>query len=224
LKKQYESTTKINNDLPRSERNIMKKLKNPISLVTSLLAVTTIGCIDRVDLRTKRSNHDRLILVRSATLDIRSGYNAVGPIDTVINYTEPERGKFEIDFIPSGIDIDEDTLDIGDLVVTKINVNKLRICGPSGTSKCTLAVIQVNTVDEDGFYNSTWDYSLPMFADTTSITTTPSTISSYTIPTGDRRLRNNDFGDLEYSITSDLGNAGTGIFESTITIKLLLGD
>lgn len=199
----------------------------------TMVALLFVGCScgpDIVDRRTKRTKPViDWVVVDTATITIKSspGLYAVNPVDVNIVWTEPSRGNFEVDCgVITVDDTDPDLLAIGTCVINTIRVNNLNICG-GGSDKCTVGAIRMYTVGaHEGFVNTTEGYGVPFLADGNVVGLTSSNalaLDSYTIPSNDRRLRNNDFTDLSYDLTIDMGNAGIGDYEVDVTIELLLG-
>ena len=170
-------------------------------------------------------------VVGTAVLNISStsGVSLATPIDTNIVYTEVEKGAFEVDtgsLVASEIDVD--TLGLGSITVSKVDINKLQIC----SGKCTSAIIRAYTTDVtgsegvEGFVNTTYGYGVPILMDGASVGITTAnalTTVSYTIPANDRRLRNNDFNDLSYDLSVDLSNAEHGDYEMNLVLEILVG-
>lgn len=203
-----------------------------------LLILFSTACGNIQDKRVKRKHKPptptNYIVVGKATITISNGCNfcAVNPVNANVTYTEPERGKFEVTpNIVASEDV-EGTLNLGTLAIDKIDVNKLEICGVGGDEKCTSSIIRMYTTAITGhpgiagFVNTIEGYGLDFTADSVTIgldTGGATTLNQYTIPAGDRRLRNNDFTDLSYDLEVDLENAGVGNYEMDIVLELLVG-
>ena len=119
---------------------------------------------------------------------------------------------------------ESDTLDFGQYGFDTIKINKLKVCG-TGHEKCTSAriIVYVSSTNE-GLYNSTDGYSVPMMINgTTEIGHTVSNaneIASYTIPASDRKLTNSDFGTVVWPLTADFSNGGAGSYAASITMAV----
>jgi hypothetical protein len=199
----------------------------------------------------KRTKRDKMTYKKagSVTLDVNTSSGAYYATATTITYTETSSGTVGIDEgslnttpTPSEDDTNGDTVDLGSLTMGSIKINNLNQCGAGGTDKCTSAIIRVYTndlggadVDLGGFVNITDHY------DGQPVTITGSsgdavighkvdnavTVSTYTIPPGDRRLRNKDFTDagqsLSFPMVVDFNNAGVGDYSMSIEIEVALG-
>ena len=157
------------------------------------------------------------------------GMYAVSPINTNITYTEVEKGSFTLNSgTIAASEIDDSNLSLGTLEVQTISVNKLKICGGGGTTKCTVAAIRMYTTGhpEAGFYNTTEGYGIPITADGSTIgldIVGATIVENYIIPANDKKLQNNDFSDLVYSLNVDIGNAEAGDYEMNLVIELVVG-
>lgn len=203
------------------------------------------------DIRTKKKHeqdrievdHSKYKTIASATVNIngkslslaRNSYSlAPTPIDSDIIYVNPEKGKFELE--PGTINpveaVDEDSIDMGTVEVSNININKLDICDPGGNTKCTSAIIRIYTVEQpgwpgiEGFVNTDDGYGLPILADGANIglgVAGAVTLDSYVIPANRRRVKGSHFTDLIYAVIVDLDNAGNGNYAVTLRIEIAIG-
>lgn len=120
--------------------------------------------------------------------------------------------------------VESDTLDFGTYGFDTIRINKLKVCG-TGNEKCTAAriIVYVSSANE-GLYNSTDDYSVPMLINGTTeighLIGSANEISSYTIPANDRKLTNSDFGTVVWPLTADFSNGGAGSYGASITMAV----
>jgi hypothetical protein len=124
--------------------------------------------------------------------------------------------------------ITNDLLDFGYLALSALRDNSLRVCGPSGNTKCTKAFIRVYTtgVAGEGLYNAADGYGAPM----TSSLTTPLSVGlgaanaavmqSITIANSKRIVRLNDFTPTpNYNVKFDFTEAGAGDYSTTIVVE-----
>jgi hypothetical protein len=126
-----------------------------------------------------------------------------------------------------------DILNVGNLDITGLKVNRLKQCG-GGTDKCTSAIVRVYTTDVTGsegiagFVNVTDGYGVDITASESGglsgiagLTVSNSVIvDSYIIPTSDRKLTSADFGAVSYDIDVDFSNAGIGSYEMNLVIEI----
>ena len=158
-----------------------------------------------------------------------SGFGAVSPIATNITYTEPEAGAFTLEpGTIAAMELDDDTLSLGTIEVQKIKINKLKICDPGGTTKCTEAIIIIYTTGSTaGFVNTTEGYGLDVYADNQAVGLTDANgalVASYTIPANDRKVTAGDFADIVYELEVDISNAGAGDYDMDLVVEILLGN
>lgn len=139
-----------------------------------------------------------------------------------------------------------DTLNLGDVVLSNIDDNTLKVCGVGGNVKCTQAIIRAYTITAPadaypstgtvgGFANvsdASDIYGVPVYVGTLN----PSTAIPYnssgavqtqvvTIPVNKKRLKTADFGTVSnrtYPVTADFSNAGTGQYKMRLVIEYIL--
>ncbi len=196
------------------------------------MAMLLVGCSCGPTNTNRRTNPTpkHWTIVDAATIKVRasSSMYAVNPIDTNIQWTEPERGTFTLDCTAISVDdTNPDLLELGTCFVDKLRVNKLTICGVGGDTKCTVAMIRMYTTGAHaGFINTTAGYGVPFMSDGNEIglsDANANSLSSYPIPANRRRVNLNHFDDTSYDLSIDMSNAGIGDYELDVTIELLFG-
>lgn len=117
-------------------------------------------------------------------------------------------------------------LDFGYLDLTALDDNSLKVCGLSGNTKCTQAVIRVYTTGKPGA--GMWNpdgYGQPLLANglTTGLNVAGAvTVATYTIPNSKHRLTLSDFSVTAYNIASDFTDAGAGSYSTTVVLEYAL--
>ena len=167
------------------------------------------------------------VTVSVSTMSVPSGLFAVSPVNVDISWTEPERGNFDVTCGISVDDTDPDNLALGTCNIDRIRVNKLKVCGPSNDTQCTIAAVRFYTVGAHaGFINTDEGYGVPLSADGNVVGLTDSNatiVESYTIPASRRRVGNSQFPDRSYDLTTDMSNAGVGNYDVDIVIEFVMG-
>lgn len=139
-----------------------------------------------------------------------------------------------------------DILNLGDIVLSNINDNTLKVCGVGGTTKCTQAIIRAYTITApvdafpstgttQGFANvsDAGDiYGVPVYVGSLNPSTAIPYNSSGAVQTqviaiagNKNRLKLADFGTLSartYSVSADFSNAGTGQYKMRLVIEYIL--
>ena len=124
-------------------------------------------------------------------------------------------------------------LDFGQLTLSSLQDNNLRICGATGKLKCTQAQIRIYTtgVAGAGIYNSVDGYGAPLLANLSSATPAPVglnaggaiVLQTLAIPANKNVLRLSDFSPAPvFDIAADFTNAGAGTYETTIVVEYVL--
>ena len=199
----------------------------------------------------RRTKRDKITYKRagSVTLNVQATSGTLYATATSITYTETSSGTVNLNegslnTTPTPVDDDAngDTIDLGSLAMGTIKINNLNQCGAGGTDKCTSAIVRIYTndlgganADLGGFVNITENY------EGQPVTVTGSsgdvvighkvdnavTLSTYTIPPGDKRLRNKDFinagQSLSFPMSVDFDNAGVGDYSMSLEIEVALG-
>ncbi len=127
--------------------------------------------------------------------------------------------------------ISNSLLDFGNIVISGLTDNDLKVCGIAGNQKCGTAIFRVYTTGTagSGLYNADEGYGLPM----TSGLTTPLSIGlgsgaaavmqTISIPTSKHVVRLADFTPSpSYNIKVDFTDAGAGTFATTLVIEYAL--
>ena len=220
------------------------------TLVGLIASIFLIGCgLKTIDRRTKGGMTYKR--VGGTTLKVKTTKGKLYATATSITYTETSSGivslnEGSLNTTPSVTEDDEDggngdTIDLGNLRMGTLKVNNLYQCGSGGTDKCTSAIIRVYTNDITGheglggFVNTTYSYGDQPVTITGSsgdvtighLVGNANTLSTYTIPANDNRLRKRDFRNasqqLIFPMTVDFNNGGIGDYEMSIEIEVALG-
>lgn len=154
---------------------------------------------------------------------------------TTVTYSSAEKGTLNLDVGSLTLveSLDENTLEFGSVTITKINVNKLKICGVGGDEKCTQAIIRIYSTELPAFLgmagliNTTDGYGVDVYSGVLTATEpvgldaiNAAIVQSYTIPANDKKLTGDDFTDLTYVIEADFSNAGFGDYEMDLVIEV----
>lgn len=121
-----------------------------------------------------------------------------------------------------------DLLNFGNIAISDLKDNNLKVCGGGGNQKCNNAYIRIYTIGANpGLYDATEGYGIPMFANSLLIGHTNSaatTVSSYAIPISKKNLKLSDFSPTpNYVIQADFSNASIGSFSTTLVVEYILG-
>ena len=157
-------------------------------------------------------------------------YAANSPL---VNYTVAPNVIFNVDFSQLGVttSVTNDVLNLGNISITALSDNNLKVCGTNGTTKCGTAAIRVYT--SAGFLNAADNYTLPYTmqhgtdAPVSLGIGIPATgtglVQSISIPSTTRRIFLNNFSAPTYTSSIDLLNAGAGGYVVTVVVELVLG-
>ncbi len=147
---------------------------------------------------------------------------------TVINAPEVNMEVDKTKFIVPAIK--SEPLSFGQLIVSSLRDNNLKVCGSSGKTKCTKAYIRIYTkgVAGAGMWNATDGYGAPITA--TLGTNAPQTVGlnqaaaavvlQVSIAGNKNVFRLSDFGvSPDFKIDSDFSNAGAGTYSTTLVVE-----
>ncbi len=147
---------------------------------------------------------------------------------TIVNATAV---SFELDktgfVVPA---VSNAVLDFGNLAISKLQDNNLKVCGSNGKTKCTKAFLRIYTtgVAGAGIYNSDDQYGAPLSAQLSgsavqTVGLDPAgavVMQTYTIPSNKKVLRLSDFSPVpRYNVKSDFTDAGAGDYSTTIVVE-----
>ena len=121
-------------------------------------------------------------------------------------------------------------LDFGAIKISALKDNNLQVCGASGKSQCTNAVIRMYTqgVAGDGLYNSAGGYGMPITAKFGANPALPvgltaanaANVQIFAIPAKQHVLHLTDFIPTpNFEIFSDFTNAGAGSYSTTLVVE-----
>ena len=118
----------------------------------------------------------------------------------------------------------------GTLDITALLDNNLTVCGASGTSRCTKAIIRIYTsgTPGPGLWNAVSGYGLPISSGATAIgldVAGAHVVSSAAISANTRVLNLKSFninGNLQIPIAVDFSDAEAGSYSSTLNIEYVL--
>lgn len=159
-------------------------------------------------------------------------YAATGT--TTVTYTNSPNTTFTLDvsslapnFTPT---FTGSTLNLGNVTVSALSDNNLKVCNPGGNTKCTTATIQVYTTGSvAGFVNTADSYGAPVYTGTLNPTTQIGlntagavAVQTFTIGSTVHRLTLADFPSPTYAVTSDFSNAGAGSYSMTYVVQYAL--
>lgn len=121
-------------------------------------------------------------------------------------------------------------MNFGNLTISALEDNDLKVCGTSGNQKCGTALLRVYTTGAgEGLFNAADSYGVPL----TASLTTPLTIGltaanaavmqTFSIPPGKRVMHLSDFAVTPiYNVKADFTEAGAGSFTTTIVVEYAL--
>lgn len=123
-----------------------------------------------------------------------------------------------------------DLASYGTLDVSALRDNNLRVCGASGTAKCTLAGIRIYTTGtpQAGLWNADDEYGAPILTGTKNIGLNVSgaaIVKTIAIAASKRNVRLADFvasGPYAIPISVDFSDAGAGSYSSTLVVEYYL--
>lgn len=124
-----------------------------------------------------------------------------------------------------------DNLNFGQLLLSNLDDNDLKVCGVGGTQKCTKAIIRMYTTGSTpGFVNTTDSYGLPVYSGPMNSTTPLGLnvagsviVEQVTISASKHRLKNTDFTNTSYPVTVDFSNGGAGSYQMVFVMEYALG-
>lgn len=152
--------------------------------------------------------------------------------NTTVPVTVVMSGSTRVTFDTTGFKIPtltNDVLDFGLIKVTDLSDNNLAVCGVSGTTQCTKAVIRVYTsgVAGSGLWNAAAGYGLPINVNFNSTTTAvglaaanAAIVQTATIAPTTHALRLAAFTPVpQYNVSIDFTNAGVGTYSTNLVIE-----
>jgi hypothetical protein len=211
---------------------------------TIILVVILLGCGSSSPMGVK--GKDNFIPIARGIITLNKGEDLVGKTisliissayattsSAVVSYIQAENASITLDI--SGItpeaSPDGNTLNIGNIVVSNLKANKLKICGLSGNQKCSVAVIRAFTLPTpsfesvNGLINTTDGYGSELLIENMVLENdTPIVLSTFNIPVNKNKIDESNFSNVDYSLISDFSNAGFGNYTATIVIELALGE
>lgn len=167
----------------------------------------------------------------SKVLQLVLPYSWAATASTTITYTNAPNVTFTVNnanFIAGTMT--GDTLSLGNLSLTALDDNHLKVCNPGGNTKCTNAAIRMYTTGSvAGFVHQSDNYGLPVYAGTLN----PSTalglnavgsvqVQTLTIAGNKKRVKLSDFPTPTYAVTSDFTNAGSGSYSMSLVLEYVL--
>lgn len=176
-------------------------------------------------------------VIGSAEIQVDSAptFNAVlGSGQATISSTVTQTNGFNVSFTGVGFSLAEEARSLGTLTITGIDFNHLKVCGPSGNSKCTLAKIRLFTtqvpefpgvagfVHEDGYGIPVWSGKSAASERVGLSSANAAYVDSYGIPASDNKLTSNDFGGTSYVLEADVVNAGVGGYKMILNVELVV--
>jgi hypothetical protein len=128
--------------------------------------------------------------------------------------------------------ISDVNLSFGNIVLSSLQDNNLKLCGAGGTTKCTHAAIRIYTTGTTaGFFNAVDNYAQPVSVTYNASTSvlgligSPIYLQTITIPNNRNTVKLTDFTAIRpqvYDISSDFSDAGVGNFSVSIVVEFVL--
>ena len=128
--------------------------------------------------------------------------------------------------------ISGDYLNLGSIVMSGLDDNKLKDCGPSNNQKCNNAYIRVYTTGSvAGFVHDDDGYGLPVLSGHNNPSPTTEVglgsangivLQQMAIPGNKNRIRLSDFSTPTYNFRSDFSNGGAGNYSMTVVVEYSL--
>jgi hypothetical protein len=210
-----------------------------IKVLPIVMLLASCGFPGEIRTKPPLPKEDNWKVLGRAAMDLKTedtGLNVVlGSGSATVTGTILEETNFTIDFNGVGFQLASEPTSIGNLVIGTINFNHLRICGVSNDEKCTVAQIRMYTTELasdpgiSGFVNTDYGYGVPVWAGKAaadqSVGLTVSNagvVDTYNIPVNDNKLTNSDFGGTTYQMVVDTINAGSGDYEMTLVVELVV--
>ena len=212
--------------------------------ILALLLINMIGCTKFVTPSPILQTSDNWIVKAQAFIPVVLEKNddnsihlmAVVKTSTSIPVTVTLAANVQFNLSTSSFNVPSnlftDTLDFGNLNLTTLRDNNLKVCGGGGNQKCTQAAIRFYTTGGGtGLWNSGDSYGSPLTvtksgSSSQSIGLTSSNsaiVSTYTIPSNKNVVKLSDFtGVQSYNIQSDFSNAGSGTYSTTLVVEYIL--
>lgn len=209
-------------------------MKNSIWITMALVAV---GCgrsndgtplMGTPDDLVVRSRAEFTVTAGSGARSFRANVSQTQPV-TVTNAAATSMTLDNSGFVPPTIS--NAMMDFGNLAISALSDNDLKVCGAGGNQKCGTALIRIFTTGTAGagLFNSADNYGVPL----TAALTTPLTIGlnaaaaavmqTISIPANKRVVRLSDFSPTpSYNVKADFTDAGTGSFSTTIVVEYAL--
>lgn len=150
---------------------------------------------------------------------------------TVVTYNNAGVTSFALDttaFTPGSFT--GTTLSIGNVALSALDDNTLKVCGVGGNQKCLQAIIRVYTTGATaGFVHDVDGYGAPVYAGNLN----PSTevglntagsvqVQVVSIAANKNRLRLSDLPSPTYPVSADFSNAGSGSYSMTFVVEYAL--
>jgi len=169
----------------------------------------------------------------TATVTVGNGdLSALETGTTTVEYSNAASVNFKIDAsaLVAGR-MTGNTLSLGQVTVSELNDNDLKICGTNGKTKCTKAIIRIYTTGATaGFVNTSEEpnYGVPVYASGLNPTTalilgSPGvTTQQISFHSNVHILNLSDFATPSYDITADFNNAGAGNYTMTLVVEYAL--
>jgi hypothetical protein len=156
---------------------------------------------------------------------IKSATNSSVPVSVTVS----SNVQFTIDSsgfsVPANTAVD--TLNFGNIKITSLRDNNIKVCGNNHNVQCTQAVLRTYTTGSGaGLWNSTDSYGAPLSAIFNNITSlvglnvaNAAVMQTYTIPNNKHVVNLSDFIAPDYNFTANFSNAGVGSYSTIILIE-----
>jgi hypothetical protein len=176
------------------------------------------------------STEQETTLAKAMGLIFPKAYAANGSV--IVNYTNSASTTFTLNnsaFTPGAFT--GTTLSLGNIAISALSDNNLKVCGTGSNTKCTGAVIRVYTTGSiAGFVNTADAYGVPVYAGTMSPTTPVGLLAGgsvqvqglNSISSSKHTVTLADFPSPSYAVTSDFSNAGAGSYSMTYVVEYVL--
>jgi hypothetical protein len=134
---------------------------------------------------------------------------------TTITFANPANSSMTLNtsalVVPT---ITQSVLSFGNIGLSALTDNDLKVCGGGGNTKCTKAYLQA--------YIST-DWGLPTTVKALTMSTSPTTLETLNIPANKNTVNLSDFSTVSWPVTISTLDASAGNYSTQLIIQYALG-
>jgi hypothetical protein len=151
------------------------------------------------------------------------------PTSVPVSYVYAASATMTVDAAQLVPALSGDTLDLGQVSITEIKDNNLKVCGGGENTRCTQALVLIYTTGtaSAGMYNSVDGYGVPIAAGLVAANAVvglaranAAIVQTHAIQGNKNQFREEDFSAAPvYQIESDFSNAGAGSYSTVLVIE-----